>query len=287
MSKLKAVLAGVLLLGIVVVKIIFPVFAEEITEFVQLDGDYGSVFASLGLRLADEGRELATFLGLKQDEPAPEPEPTATYLYSERPTIQETRSMALSLVTTRIEVKPEKQASEPVEPEPTEQEPEPIAPAVAAFHERQAEFAEYELPANVSLSAQPLPFAYVTPVSGLSSSGFGYRLHPIAGVVKYHYGTDFAAYSGTDIYAFAGGTVAAAGEEATFGNYLIIDHGDGYRSLYAHCSRLMVAEGATVAAGDLIALVGATGQVTGPHLHFELMQGESYLNPEFYLAVNG
>ena len=110
-------------------------------------------------------------------------------------------------------------------------------------------------------------------------------MHPIQGVVKFHYGTDFAASAGTDVLAFADGTVLAAGQDAGYGNYVKIDHGNGYVTLYGHCSELLVSAGQTVQRGERIALVGATGQATGPHLHFELMHDGVYLNPEFYLAV--
>ena len=154
-----------------------------------------------------------------------------------------------------------------------------------AFLESQAAFSDHALPANVSYDIPELPFVAVTPVAGYTSSGFGYRLHPIENTVKFHYGTDFAAGSGTDIRAFADGTVLAAGQDAGYGNYVKVDHGDGFVSLYGHCSTLLVSQGDAVTAGQVIARVGATGHATGPHLHFELIHKGVYLNPEFYLAV--
>lgn len=154
-----------------------------------------------------------------------------------------------------------------------------------AFLESQAAFADQTLPANVSYDIPELPFATVTPVSGYTSSGFGFRMHPIHETVKFHYGTDFAADAGTDIAAFADGTVLAAGQDAGYGNYVKLDHGSGFVTLYGHCSALLVQAGQTVTAGQTIARVGATGQATGPHLHFELIHEGVYLNPEFYLAV--
>lgn len=154
-----------------------------------------------------------------------------------------------------------------------------------AFLESQAAFADRALPANVSYDIPELPFATVTPVSGYTSSGFGFRMHPIHETVKFHYGTDFAADAGTDIAAFADGTVLAAGQDAGYGNYVKLDHGGGFVTLYGHCSALLVQAGQTVTAGQTIARVGATGQATGPHLHFELIHEGVYLNPEFYLAV--
>jgi len=156
-------------------------------------------------------------------------------------------------------------------------------PAVAAFLESQSEYADYAVPENVSYEYIPYPDENAVPVAGYNSSGFGYRLHPIKGEVRFHYGTDFAAWSGEEIRSFADGTVSFAGYSDSYGNYITIDHGGGWESLYAHCSRLDVETGERVEAGQTIALVGATGLVTGPHLHFELTKDDVYVNPEYYV----
>ncbi len=101
---------------------------------------------------------------------------------------------------------------------------------------------------------------------------------------KFHYGVDLAAETGTDVLAFADGEVYASGESSTLGNYIMLQHQGGYMTLYAHCSRITAA-GGSVKMGDKIAEVGDTGLVTGPHLHFELHEGELYLNPIYYVAV--
>ena len=164
---------------------------------------------------------------------------------------------------------------------------ERVPAAVAAFLESQAAFADYELPEKVDLDYEPLPWDYAVPVSGYNSSGFGYRLHPILNIVRFHYGTDLAAASGEDVLAFADGTVTFAGWSDSFGNYIRIDHGDGWETLYAHCGTLYVSAEQTVARGERIALVGATGMATGPHLHFELTRDGRYLNPEYYINDDG
>lgn len=161
--------------------------------------------------------------------------------------------------------------------------PEPTKNSkVSAFLEEQEAFSDYAVPANVSYDYKSLPFDYENPVEGSKSSGFGYRLHPIQNEIKYHYGTDLAANTGEEIHAFADGKIFAIGENDSFGKYVIIDHADGYRTLYAHCSKQCVSCG-SVNKGDVIALVGETGAATGPHLHFELMHNGVYLNPEFYI----
>lgn len=158
-----------------------------------------------------------------------------------------------------------------------------VPQAVEAFLESQEAYADYALPENVSYDYSEFPGKLITPVAGYNSSGFGYRLHPIHNEVRFHYGTDFAAWSGEDIYAFADGTVSFAGYSDSYGNYITVEHADGWRSLYAHCSVLYVATGDSVTAGEKIALVGDTGLVTGPHLHFELTKDGVYVNPEYYV----
>ena len=157
--------------------------------------------------------------------------------------------------------------------------------AVTAFLERQAAFSDYALPACVDYADPELPFSPAAPVAGYTSSGFGYRVHPISNDVRFHYGTDIAANMGEEVLAFAEGTVGFAGEYGGYGNCVILDHGDGWTTLYAHCSALLAEAGERVPAGDKIALVGATGEATGPHLHFELRHDGVYYNPEYY--ING
>jgi murein DD-endopeptidase MepM/ murein hydrolase activator NlpD len=162
--------------------------------------------------------------------------------------------------------------------------PEPETPdCVQTFLDSQSEFSDLAVPAGVTYSFIALPFDCGAPVSGLRSDGFGYRMHPILGEVRFHYGTDFAANSGDAVCAFAGGTVTFAGESDSYGKYIIIAHPDGWQTLYAHCSVLYVSSGDSVERGQLIALVGSTGLATGPHLHLELTHDGTYLNPEYYV----
>ena len=154
---------------------------------------------------------------------------------------------------------------------------------VEAFLKEQSAFSDYAVPANVSYDTPILPFEYSAPCGSASTSGFGYRDHPLAGVVKFHYGTDLGAYDGDSITAFADGTVISVAELSGYGLTIMLDHGNGYQTLYAHCSQIIAKQGNTVKRGDKIALVGHSGDVTGPHLHFELIYNGKYLNPEFYL----
>ena len=117
----------------------------------------------------------------------------------------------------------------------------------------------------------PLPsgYRYVT-------SKFGYRNHPVTGVYKLHTGVDISAPNGTAIYAAQSGTVIIAGYSSAWGNYVVINHGGGVTTLYAHMSKILTTKGATVSAGTQIGRVGSTGYSTGNHLHFEVRQNGSY-----------
>ena len=128
-----------------------------------------------------------------------------------------------------------------------------------------------------------LGFEYCPPVSGMISSDFGYREHPSQGDRRFHYGVDLAADKGTEICAFADGTVTAVGESSSYGKYCIVSHTGGYITLYAHCDRITVTSGREVQRGEVIAAVGETGMATGTHLHFELQRDGVYLNPIYYL----
>lgn len=154
---------------------------------------------------------------------------------------------------------------------------------VEEFLQEQAAFADYAMPANVSYDTPTPPFKYSAPSVSAVTSGFGYRDHPLENKVKFHYGTDLGAYDGDPITAFADGTVISVQELDGYGLNVMIDHGNGFSTLYAHCSQILVEQGDSIKRGDKIALVGHTGDVTGPHLHFELIYNGKYLNPEFYL----
>lgn len=120
---------------------------------------------------------------------------------------------------------------------------------------------------------------FLHPVSGPIVSGFGYRRHPILGGVRFHYGVDIAAPYGTPIRAAADGVVVFAGWRRAYGNTVIVDHGNGLATLYAHCSELLVLKGTVVRQGQPIARVGSTGLATGPHLHFEVRRYGEPVNP--------
>ena len=121
------------------------------------------------------------------------------------------------------------------------------------------------------------------PVRGMLSSGFGVRTSPFTDTPVFHHGLDIVARAGTPVLAVAPGTVVKSGFEALVGNVVVVDHGGGYRSMFAHLSERAVEEGALVAKGDLLGKVGATGRTTGPHLHYEVRVNGLPLNPTRFL----
>ncbi len=127
------------------------------------------------------------------------------------------------------------------------------------------------------------PSILLFPTQGRITSSFGYRLHPILGYERLHAGVDISAPSGTEIFAAGSGKVIGAGVAGGYGNRIIIDHGGGLATLYAHLSRMSVAVGDSVVAGDLIGYVGSTGLSTGPHLHFETRENGTPVDPLNYI----
>lgn len=119
----------------------------------------------------------------------------------------------------------------------------------------------------------------IQPVHGRMTSPYGARRHPILGYVRMHAGIDFGAPWGAPIFAVSDGTIAFAGRHGGHGNYVKINHGGGLGTGYGHMSRIAVASGTRVQAGQVIGYVGSTGLSTGPHLHYEMYQNGRTVNP--------
>ncbi len=124
----------------------------------------------------------------------------------------------------------------------------------------------------------PLPSSYTN-----VTSGYGNRMHPTLHVYKMHTGIDISAPNGTNIYAAGDGTVIYAGWLSGYGNSVIVNHGGGVTTLYGHMSSIAASSGDVVSAGDTIGYVGSTGYSTGNHLHFEVRENGSHVNPWNYL----
>ncbi|MCL6642208.1 MAG: M23 family metallopeptidase [Candidatus Bipolaricaulota bacterium] len=120
---------------------------------------------------------------------------------------------------------------------------------------------------------------FAWPVRGVISSEFGPRIHPISGEPDFHQGIDIEVPEGTDVYAACAGRVIVAGRHSGYGLYIVLEHSTGYRTLYGHLSEIGVYRGQFIEGGQRIARSGNTGNSTGPHLHFEILQYGRPLNP--------
>ncbi|WP_024832254.1 M23 family metallopeptidase [Ruminiclostridium josui] len=121
------------------------------------------------------------------------------------------------------------------------------------------------------------------PAKGKITSPFGMRNHPITHIKTLHKGVDIDAKTGDPIMAAASGKVIYAGLSDGYGKHVIIDHGNGFKTIYGHSSKLLVKAGELVKKGQKIALVGSTGKSTGPHLHFEIRIADTAVNPIKYI----
>lgn len=143
-----------------------------------------------------------------------------------------------------------------------------------------------ELAKNKEKMLASIPAVQPVPNKNLKrvASGYGYRVHPIYKVRKMHWGMDFSAPTGTEIFATGDGVISkVVNSRRGYGKHVIIDHGYGYETLYAHMSKIDVRRGQKVKRGDIIGLVGNTGTSNGPHLHYEVIKDGKKINPaNFY-----
>jgi murein DD-endopeptidase MepM/ murein hydrolase activator NlpD len=121
------------------------------------------------------------------------------------------------------------------------------------------------------------------PVDGHITSPYGLRVHPITGGKEFHSGVDIATQPGTPVHATADGIVSFAGWSGANGNLVVIEHGFGYSTFYAHNRKVAVKTGQKVKRGDVISYVGSTGNSTGPHVHYEVWRNGGSTNPKAYL----
>lgn len=146
--------------------------------------------------------------------------------------------------------------------------------------EQQARSGSASVPSNFSGSM-------IRPTSGPVTSPYYMRVHPVTGKLRQHTGMDYGSPYGANIVAAASGTVLVAGyNSGGYGNYVVINHGGGITTLYAHASSLCVSAGQSVSQGQVIAKVGSTGMSTGPHLHFEVLVNGAHTNPANYVGSN-
>ncbi|MCL2547012.1 MAG: M23 family metallopeptidase [Oscillospiraceae bacterium] len=141
-------------------------------------------------------------------------------------------------------------------------------------------------PAIVDFTEYPIGFPHGNPLANMRlTSGFGFRMHPINGAHRFHFGVDLGGGYGTSILAFADGEVYRIGYNNIDGNYIRVRHADGFSTMYAHAQRIVAQEGQRVQKGETIALVGSTGASTGPHLHFEIRRNGRIINPLHHISL--
>ena len=275
---LQLVAAGGIFVALVAWKLLFPEtlagFAGAVREALGQDADFQAAFSAVGEAIAGE-KSVGESL-----------EEAYTAVFA--PGRYEAEQTAAVLAAAEGVSAPADRLAERLEQGKAAQKRPPEAPAAEGETVASQSLVHFNsaAPANVTFSQRVLGFDYTTPAQGTLTSTFGYREHPIQGEELFHYGLDIANAEGTDICAFADGTVKATGESSSFGNYLMVTHKNGYTTLYGHCSKVVVTSGETVKMGQKIAEMGSTGNVTGTHLHFELMDGATYLNPIYYVEVH-
>ncbi len=142
-----------------------------------------------------------------------------------------------------------------------------------------------DVPSNVRLDRLDFGSDFVKPLKKARvTSRFDYRVNPVTGRYVFHTGMDLGAASGSNIMAMKSGRVVSAKYNGGYGNVVILEHAGGIRTLYAHCSKLLVKAGEKVSKGQVIAKVGSTGNSTGPHLHIEFRKGGKRFDPEWVLG---
>ncbi len=141
---------------------------------------------------------------------------------------------------------------------------------------------------STELAENPNPTSFfssipnIKPIIGAVTSAFGSRVHPIYNVPLFHSGIDISASEGTRVQTTGDGIVAFSGYDKGYGQKITINHGYGYKTIYAHLSKSLVRQGQKVKRGDIIALSGNTGVSTGPHLHYEVLKDNVKVNPTAY-----
>lgn len=276
-------------------KDVFPERIEEVriclTETIQADTDLKAAFSSLG-RSISEGEPVMETLGELWVDVFGAGE---TVEVSAPNTPGYLAQAAFLAGFPQAKTAPEHWLSILGEPkqveEPAAVEPEPEATS-APTPKPVVEHMPYDgpiLPTNATKDKYDLSAfgvgETVTPALGWVSSNFGWREHPVDGGEKFHNGVDLAVNDGTDVLAFADGTVDYIGDSPIYGLYLQLDHGNGVKTFYAHCSDLFVHQGDTVQMGQRVAASGDTGNSTGPHLHFEIKLNGVLLDPLYYIKT--
>lgn len=276
---------------------VFPARFEMWRSVIYNNVDFSAAFQDFGRAVADGRplRESLEALGVRilGGEPEPDPaekEPVNVILLSQTPGtgrawLNTHGVMAGAGTGNMVDEPPLPAASQ--QPEASNSETvEPIRSALETAVPQEYSEDGVKLPSNVSFAFYELGLPEtVDPVTGPVTSTFGYRDSPINGKKEFHLALDIGAEEGTEIGAFADGVVEYIGESDEFGQYLKITHANGVSSFYAHCSKLLVRKGMSVTCGQTVALVGQTGNATGPHLHLTIEKDKVRLDPAYYVGL--
>lgn len=255
---------------------------EKLLQFIRTDTDFEGAFSTLGEAFS-KGEPVTQTLGnlakevfgagTQEEEPQMADGPAAEAARQALTQLPTPETMLLRLGVDPEQIDGQEQTKPEPQPEPS---PTPEIPA----------YTGPALPAGATMEYVDLGLTNtVTPVLGEVTSPYGYRDHPVSGDYLFHSGTDLAADIGTPVAAFADGTVDFIGESEAYGLYIQLDHGNGVKTFYCHCSALYAQKGETVSAGQTIAAVGDTGNATGPHLHLEIKRDGVLLNPVYYIET--
>ena len=274
---------------------------SHMLSMISQDFDFREALAELGESLAGGDSVLADFgdfcvevFGSQETEqPAqpvqfqpPDPDAVLTaeleFLSGQPDALTRTEHYA-SLKKLGITLPQGEEAAAPQQAEPDSGYEGAIMPAGNVFI-----LSDYDgpaLPSNYTMDVLSLGgLETMTPLLGHMNSPYGYRTNPVNGEEgDFHGGVDIGGQTGDPIRAFASGTVEYIGQDDSYGLYMQIDHGNGVKSFYAHCSKLLVQKGQPVTIGETVALVGSTGTATGPHLHLELKYEKMHVNPAYYV----
>lgn len=277
---------------------------EDVRSLISTDFDFRGAFAELGESLAGSGTMLEdlgdfcvqVFGAAPQDEPAQlvdfqPPQPAAILtsellFFGQEPDLLARTEHYADISQLGLALTPAVQEEGTAVAEEPEKEEPVVLPAGTVV--QVSDYDGQELPSRYTMDQLSLgDLETMTPVMGHLNSEYGYRDHPINGKADFHGGVDIGGQMGDPIAAFADGVVEYIGEDDSYGLYLQIDHGNGVKSFYAHCSKINVSKGQPVSMGDTVALIGSTGTATGPHLHLELKYGQMHLNPAYYVEFAG
>lgn len=279
---------------------------NNILTLISTDLDFEAALSNLGKSLAESDTVLSdigafcmeVFGGSAEEPPVNEitftPPAPESMVAEELSFLSQTPALAartahytqisrFGLEVPQVEREPE----EPVVEEAPKEEPASAVPAAGTLVAA-SDYSGPELPKNYTMDQLSLgDLETMAPVKGYLNSPYGYRDHPIDGEYHFHTGADISGHMGDPIAAFADGTVEYTGEDDSYGLYFQLDHGNGVKSFYAHCSKVEVVKGQRVSMGDTVARIGSTGSSTGPHLHLELKFNKMHLNPAYYVDFLG